>query len=71
MNTKILRQLWALVEQTQASTLLALNDADLVKQLLRQMDSKTVLSSEDIHTLSDYLGSRTELIRDLAIARMA
>ncbi|WP_306296898.1 hypothetical protein [Nostoc sp. TCL26-01] len=67
----MLRLLWSVVEQTQSTTLLELNDTDLVKQLLRQIDSKTVLNTEEIHTVSTYLSSRTELIRDLAIARLA
>ncbi|QLE56138.1 hypothetical protein FD725_11695 [Nostoc sp. TCL26-01] len=71
VNTKMLRLLWSVVEQTQSTTLLELNDTDLVKQLLRQIDSKTVLNTEEIHTVSTYLSSRTELIRDLAIARLA
>jgi hypothetical protein len=71
MNSKTLRQLWSVVEQTQSSTLLGLNDTDLVKQLLKQLDSNKLLSSEETHTVSAYIFSRTRLIRDLAIARAA
>ncbi|WP_026100338.1 hypothetical protein [Fortiea contorta] len=67
VNSKILRQLWSVVEQTQTSTLLGLDDADLVQQLLQQIDS--TLSNEEVYTLSSYIFSRTNLIRDLAIAR--
>jgi hypothetical protein len=59
------------IEQTQASTLLRLDDTDLVNQLLKQLDTKKPLSSEETNTLSAYLYSRTPLIRDLAIARLA
>ena len=71
INSKMLRKLWSVVEQTQTSTLVGLSDPDLVHQLLRQLDSQEVLSSEEINSLNTYLFSRTQLIRDLAIARMA
>ena len=71
MNSSTLRYLWSVIEQTQASTLLRLNDTDLVKQLLKQLDTKKPLSNEETSTLSAYLYSRTSLIRDLAIARLA
>lgn len=69
MNSKTLRQLWSVVEQTQSHTLLGLNDTDLVTQLLKQLDSQIFLTSEETHTMSAYIFSRTRLIRDLAIAR--
>jgi hypothetical protein len=71
VDSKTLRQLWSLVEQTQSATLLRLSDSDLVKQLLTQLDSQQVLSSEEINSVNSYLWSRTNLIRDLAIARSA
>jgi hypothetical protein len=71
VNSKTLRQLWALVEQTQSSKLLRLSDSDLVKQLLTQLNSQQVLSTEEISSVNSYLWSRTNLIRDLAIARSA
>ncbi|GBE95197.1 hypothetical protein NCWK1_4980 [Nostoc cycadae WK-1] len=71
VNSKILRQLWAVVEQTQSSTLLGLSDKDLVKLLLGQIESNKVLDSEETLSLTDYIYSRTLLIRDLAQARSA
>ncbi|WP_414756309.1 hypothetical protein [Anabaena sp. CCY 9910] len=71
VNSKTLRQIWSLVEQTQSSTLLRLNDTDLVKQLLRQLNSQQALSIEEINSVNSYLSSRTNLIRDLATARLA
>jgi hypothetical protein len=69
VNSKILRQLWSVVEQTQTSTLVGLSDPDLVNQLLRQLDSIQALSSEEMNSVNTYLFSRTQLIRDLASAR--
>lgn len=71
MNSSTLRYLWSVIEQTQTSTLLRLNDTDLVKQLLKQLDTKKALTSEESSTLSAYLYSKTPLIRDLAIGRLA
>ncbi|BAY25381.1 hypothetical protein NIES2100_51870 [Calothrix sp. NIES-2100] len=71
VNSKILRQLWSVVEQTQTSALVGLSDSDLVNQLLRQLDSKQALSSEEMNSVNSYLFSRTQLIRDLAFARSA
>lgn len=71
MNSSILRQLWAVIEETQTCVLLRLSDADLVKQLLLQLDSKKLLSGEETSTVSAYIRSRTGLIRDLAQARQA
>ncbi|MCC5641034.1 hypothetical protein LC593_35445 [Nostoc sp. CHAB 5844] len=71
VNSKILRQLWAVVEQTQSSTLLGLSDPDLVKLLLGQIESNKVLNYEETRSLTDYILTRTLLIRDLAQARLA
>ncbi len=70
VNSNILRQLWSTVEQTQTSTLLGLNDTDLVKQLLGQMNNQKDLNSEETNTLSAYISSKISLIRDLAQARL-
>ncbi|MBW4586165.1 hypothetical protein G7B40_024855 [Aetokthonos hydrillicola Thurmond2011] len=71
MNSSTLRYLWSVVEQTQTNTLLKLNDTDLVKQLLKQLDASIALTSEETTTIRTYLYSRTTLIRDLAQARIA
>ncbi|MBE9211052.1 hypothetical protein IQ244_32125 [Nostoc sp. LEGE 06077] len=71
VNSKILRQFWAVVEQTQSSTLLGLSDKDLVKLLLGQIENNKVLDSEETLGLTDYIYSKTLLIRDLAQARSA
>lgn len=69
MNRSTLRQLWSVVEETHSNALLRLNDTELVKQLLSQLNSKTTLTNEEMVTVSVYLHSKTSLIRDLAQAR--
>jgi len=68
MNSSTLRQLWALIEETHNTTLLKLGDAQLVQQLLGQMQNKMILSGEELNTMSIYLNSKVSLIRDLAQA---
>jgi hypothetical protein len=69
MNTSLLHKLWLLVEETQTSLLLQLNDSELVKHLLKQLNTKALLSQEQMDKMSDYISSKTTLIRDLAQAR--
>jgi hypothetical protein len=71
INVSRLRQLWNVVEQTQANLLLNLNDGELVKQILQQISYRETLSSEESDKLSTYIHSRTSLIRDLAQERQA
>ncbi|MDJ0615503.1 MAG: hypothetical protein QNJ63_01950 [Calothrix sp. MO_192.B10] len=68
MNSSTLRQLWSLIEETQNSTLLKFGDAELVQQLLGQLQNKTLLSGEEVSTMNSYLNSKISLIRDLAQA---
>ena len=69
MTPTILRQLWSVVETTQANTLLKLDDASLVQWLLKQTKTQASLDHNEIHILSDYIHSRLTLIRDLAQER--
>ena len=70
LNAIMLRQLWSVVEETQAMVLLKLSDTDLVGQILTQLQGRSPLTSEEAQTLETYIGSRTSLIRDLAQARL-
>ena len=71
MSPKTLRLLWSVIEETQPSILLELNDTELIKQLLVQINKKQHLSSEEVTTVNTYIYSRISLIRDLANARTA
>lgn len=71
MNPTLLRQIWALVEATQANHLLNLDDAHLVQSLLRQFNVQQPLDPEETTQLSGYLYSRLTLIRDLASDRLS
>lgn len=71
MQVSTLRQLWFLIETTQADTLLQLNNGDLVERLLAQIKTRTFLSCEENMLLTNYIHAKTPLIRDLAEARLA
>jgi hypothetical protein len=71
MSSSILRQIWLVIEETQTNILLGFNDAELTQQLLRQLENKKFLTSEETSAISSYISSRVPLIRDLALARMA
>ncbi len=69
MTPNIMRQLWSVVEATQANTLLQFDDANLVQWLVRQINSQETLDCYDTDTLDQYIKSRLSLIRDLAYER--
>ena len=70
MNTSIIRQIWSIVEESSAKTLVSLNDSDLVSQLLKKLDEQHLLSSEDLQVTKVYFSSKTVLIRDIARSRL-
>lgn len=69
MTPTMLRQLWSLIEATQAHLLLKLDDASLVQWLLKQFNQERSLNHEEVDLLNDYLNNRLSLIRDLAQQR--
>jgi hypothetical protein len=69
MTPLMLRQLWSLIETTQSSVLLTLDDTTLVQWLLRQIKAERSLDYSEADVLADYIQSRLTLIRDLAHER--
>ena len=65
-----LRQIWSLIEETHASTLLSLDEADLVNYLLRQLQNTKTINLEEISLVRDYVDDKITLIRDLADSRL-
>jgi hypothetical protein len=76
-STTLLRQLWSVIEDTQTSSLLTLNDSDLTQQLLHQVQNKYILSREELQAMHRYLGGllvrsyRLSLIRDMSLGTRA
>lgn len=71
MTPVMLRQLWSLIETTQATLLVTLDDATLVQSLLKQLKNNSALNGNETDMLNDYIESRLSLIRDLAEQRLA
>jgi hypothetical protein len=71
MTPSLLKNFWSLVENTQASLLLQLDDASLVQWLVHQVCSHWNLNRRDAVLVSEYIRERLPLIRDLARARLS
>ena len=65
-----LRQVWAVIEETHASLILELSDAELSQQLLIQIADKKQLNVEEVCDVRAYIHSRILLIRDDAQERL-
>lgn len=66
VTPNMMRQLWALVESTQVSTLLQFEDSDLVQFLLKRFKAQQLIDAQDTTSLDTYIQSKLPLIRDLA-----
>ncbi|MCU0544875.1 MAG: hypothetical protein MUE44_22340 [Oscillatoriaceae cyanobacterium Prado104] len=71
MTPVMLRQLWSLIETTQATLLVTLDDAALAQWLLKQLTANSALNGKDKDLFDKYIQSRLSLIRDLAQQRLA
>ena len=72
MKPCLLRQFWQLIEETQASQLVNLDDASLVQSLTRQLiDGNILVDGTEANAIGHYIRSKTPLIRDMAYERLA
>jgi hypothetical protein len=69
MTPTMMRQLWSLIETTQANILLKLDDASLVQWLLSQLHNRDLCDLDEANIFSDYIRNKLPLIRDLAQER--
>ncbi|NJL65148.1 MAG: hypothetical protein HC903_29385 [Methylacidiphilales bacterium] len=70
MTPNIMRQLWSVVENTHAKTLLNMDDASLVQLLVKQTKTVASLNCSEADYLSDYVKARLALIRNVAQERL-
>lgn len=70
MTPSLLRQLWSLVEATQATLLLQLDDSMLAQWLMRELQQEAHLTHGDRMVVHDYIQTKLPLIRDLAHDRL-
>ncbi|BAY21096.1 hypothetical protein NIES2100_08410 [Calothrix sp. NIES-2100] len=71
ITAKIMRQLWAVIESTNVSTLLQFDDVALVQLLLQQLKAKQGLDAQADNSLNTYIQSKLPLIRDTAEGRLS
>jgi len=72
MKPCLLRQFWQLIEETQASQLVNLDDASLVQSLTCQLlESNILVDGSEANAINHYIRSKTPLIRDMAYERLA
>jgi len=70
MNISLLRQIWNLIETTNASELLEIGEKELIQRLLNRLDAQKPLAEQERVSLSDYLHSKIGLIKDTAESRL-
>jgi hypothetical protein len=71
MTPFLLRQLWMLVETTQAQLLLNLDDRSLVQRLTHELQDRQPLNSEQETVVTAYIEAKLPLIRDVAQSRLS
>ncbi len=65
MNPTLLHRLWSLVDISHPRTLSAFSDGDLARWLVQQLQAEQSLSHQEINDLSEYIQSRSLLIREM------
>ena len=70
LETRMIRMIWTLVETSNPYSLIKLSDSELIQKLLTEVERVSSLSSIESKIISQYIGSRTVLIRDLAYAKV-
>ncbi len=70
VNSKTLRHIWLILEQTQAQRILELSDSDLLVRVQKQLEAQIFLSDSELNNANIYINSRLPLIRDLAQSRL-
>lgn len=69
--TKIIQQLWAVIESTNVSVLLQFDDVALVQLLCQQLNTEQELDIQADSSLNAYIKSKLPLIRDTAEGRLS
>lgn len=66
MNPHLLRHLWSLVDRSQSSYLLDLDDNGLVRWLIDEFIVQQPINQAETDQLNHYIRAKIPLIRDLA-----
>jgi hypothetical protein len=71
ITTKMMQQLWAVIESTNVSILLQFDDVALVQLLLQKLNNKQEVDIQADTSLNTYITSKLPLIRDTAESRFS
>ncbi|BBD59362.1 hypothetical protein NIES2109_21450 [Nostoc sp. HK-01] len=71
ITTKMMQQLWAVIESTNVSTLLQFDDVALVQLLFQQLNTQQEEDLQADSSLNAYIQSKLPLIRDTAEGRLS
>jgi hypothetical protein len=72
MKPLLLRQFWQLIEDTQTSQILGMDDTSLAKWLTHELiEHNVAIDRTEVSAIDSYIRQKTPLIRDLAYQRAA
>jgi len=72
MQPFLLRQFWQLIEETQTSRILGMDDTSLAKWLTHELIEHNIsIDRTEASAINSYIRQKTPLIRDLAYQRSA
>jgi hypothetical protein len=71
ITSKMMQQLWAVIESTQVSTLLQFDDSALVQLLLCQFKNQQSIDAQTANSLNTYIRAKLPLIRDIAEGKLS
>ncbi len=72
MKPLLLRQFWQLIEDTQTSQILGMDDTSLAKWLTHELiEHNIAIDRNEASAIDSYIRQKTPLIRDLAYQRSA
>lgn len=70
MNPMHMRHFWSLVEASQATQLLQLDDHNLFAWLMDQLQLEQPLDRSEMISIGSYVQTKLPLVRDMAQARL-
>lgn len=70
MSANLIKEIWKAIEEIQSTTLLGLEDGELLTTVLGRVKNSQTLTMAESKDASSYINSRICLIRDLAISRL-
>ncbi|MEL6469241.1 MAG: hypothetical protein AAFQ74_05900 [Cyanobacteria bacterium J06623_4] len=70
METRLLRTIWSVIEQTPAYTLQQVSLHEQVRLLLKRIEAEVILSPPERAEARQYLSDRGTLIREMSLEQV-